>query len=113
MRDPDRIPMILATVERRWRRHPDLRLGQLIVSLLRDNLQCAREEEGVQLFALADGELLRWIGAETDQEKHYIREEPMLAKEGWRSAITPIGQPTADQTRRRSVTPPHDADQPA
>jgi hypothetical protein len=35
MRDSDRIPMILAAVERRWRKHPDARLGQLLVSAYR------------------------------------------------------------------------------
>ena len=30
MRDPNRIPEVLARIERVWRRFPDLRLGQLI-----------------------------------------------------------------------------------
>jgi hypothetical protein len=30
MRDPDRIPRLLAAVEAYWRRFPDLRLGQLM-----------------------------------------------------------------------------------
>jgi hypothetical protein len=33
MRDPDRIPVVLAHIERLWRLHPDWRLGQLISNL--------------------------------------------------------------------------------
>jgi hypothetical protein len=33
-RDPDRIPEILALIEELWSKHPDMRLGQLIVNLL-------------------------------------------------------------------------------
>lgn len=30
MRNPERIPAVLAVVERYWRKHPDLRFGQLM-----------------------------------------------------------------------------------
>lgn len=30
MRDPNRIPRILAEIQRIWKRYPDLRLGQLL-----------------------------------------------------------------------------------
>lgn len=33
MRAPDRIPRVFAEVERVWRLHPDMRLGQLIVNV--------------------------------------------------------------------------------
>ena len=29
-RDPDRIPLVLAALERYWTKHPDLRLGQIV-----------------------------------------------------------------------------------
>ena len=32
MRDPERIPKILAEIESVWRKMPDMRLGQLIIS---------------------------------------------------------------------------------
>lgn len=32
MRDPNRIPTVLAALERVWYRYPDLRLGQLVVN---------------------------------------------------------------------------------
>lgn len=38
MRNPARIPKILALLERYWELHPDLRLGQLLYSLLPANL---------------------------------------------------------------------------
>jgi hypothetical protein len=46
-RDPDRIPEILGLIEQVWRRHPDMRLGQLIVNLLdpRPNPIFAIEDE--------------------------------------------------------------------
>lgn len=31
-RNPDRIPIVLAAVATAWMKHPDLRLGQLIVN---------------------------------------------------------------------------------
>ena len=37
MRDPDRIPEILAQIEEAWKRHPDMRFGQLVVNLLDPN----------------------------------------------------------------------------
>jgi hypothetical protein len=30
MRDPKRIPKVLKEIEKIWKKHPDLRLGQLI-----------------------------------------------------------------------------------
>lgn len=33
-RSPDRIPEILGLIEQLWSRHPDMRLGQLMVNLL-------------------------------------------------------------------------------
>jgi len=33
MRDPDRIPVILQRLEQVWERHPDLRLGQLLINV--------------------------------------------------------------------------------
>ena len=36
MRDPNRIPTILSQLEEAWKRHPDMRFGQLLVNLLDD-----------------------------------------------------------------------------
>ncbi|MCK4788084.1 MAG: hypothetical protein KAV87_30300 [Desulfobacteraceae bacterium] len=33
MRDPERIPRILAKIQEIWQKYPDLRLGQLIVNV--------------------------------------------------------------------------------
>ncbi len=33
MRDPKRIPQILAKLQKLWEKHPDLRLGQLVENL--------------------------------------------------------------------------------
>jgi uncharacterized protein YihD (DUF1040 family) len=72
--------MILAALERRWSQEPDLRLGQLLVNVTRD-LGC----EADPLFELTDGELLRRLGAETDDERRYVRDEPAAASEAWRA----------------------------
>ncbi len=37
MRDIDRIPSIIARLQRVWQRHPDLRLGQLILNVAESN----------------------------------------------------------------------------
>jgi hypothetical protein len=84
-RDPARIAMILGGIEREWRRDTDSRLGQLIVNLVRMNTNVAREEEGRVLFNVPDGDLLRWLGPQTEDEETYIREEPRRAREGWRA----------------------------
>jgi hypothetical protein len=83
MRDPERIQMILAAVERQWRKDPDARLGQVIVNLLRANRNVPGEDEGRVLFNVEDGQLLHWIGPEADGEENYVREEPRKAREGW------------------------------
>src|SRR5690242_3312700 len=80
MRDPKRIPLILAAVERRWVQDPDLRLGQLLVNLAR-----YLGSECDSLFGLPDGELLRRLGAETEEERRYVENEPVAAREGWRA----------------------------
>ena len=36
MRDPKRIPKVLKEVESIWGKHPDLRLGQLLLNVLHD-----------------------------------------------------------------------------
>jgi hypothetical protein len=104
--------MILAAVEREWRKSPDLRLGQLLVNLVREHAGVPREEEGTRLFAVQDGVLLRWLGPADEAEIAYFTEEPTGARAAWQSAVRPIVEPAADPSRRRSVTPPHDADQP-
>jgi len=49
MRDPKRIPRILATVMSVWSRHPDLRLGQLLLA--------AGDED--DLFYMEDDAIIR------------------------------------------------------
>jgi hypothetical protein len=84
-RDPDRIPMILAALEREWRKDTDSRLGQLIVNLLRMNTNILREDEGKVLFNVEDGALLKWLGPQSGEEEMYIKQEPGKARAGWRS----------------------------
>ena len=52
MRDPDRIPAILGKLATVWRRHPDLRLGQLI-----SNAHLGKYS-GIDLFYIEDDDLL-------------------------------------------------------
>lgn len=85
MRDPERLPMMLAALERQWRKDPDARLGQVIVNLLRLNRKVSDEDERRALFNVEDGELLRWIGADTDEERQYVDQEPTKAREGWQA----------------------------
>lgn len=80
MRDPDRIPMILAAIERRWAEEPDTRLGQLLWNLYRD---LDPEAGPSPLFNLEDGKLLELLGAETEAEREYIAGEAKARKRGW------------------------------
>lgn len=101
-RDPDRIPMVLAALEREWRKDPDARLGQLLVNLVRVNVHPLREEEGRILFNVEDGQLMRWIGAETQAEETYIREEPRKAREGWSQWVRSFRESEAYNAWRQS-----------
>jgi len=74
--------MILQALEREWRKSPDLRFGQFMVNLIRKSRLNSGDDER-SLFSIEDGNLLALLGAETDEEKAYIREEPAKAKEGW------------------------------
>lgn len=75
MRSPERIPIILAAVERAWRREPDTRLGQLVANLSKRDMRA--------LFAMEDGKLLQLLGPESDEERAYVADEPRAAREGW------------------------------
>ncbi|MCA9661688.1 MAG: hypothetical protein KC486_25340 [Myxococcales bacterium] len=59
MRDPARIDPILETLAEAWRLDPDLRLGQLLVNVVRPATPCP------ELFSLEDRQLRRrlerWI----------------------------------------------------
>ena len=52
MRSPKRIKPLLKKLEKIWKKHPDLRLGQLIVNSL---------DESADLFYVEDEDLLRQI----------------------------------------------------
>jgi hypothetical protein len=80
MRDPERIPLILAALEREWRKHPNSRLGQLLVNLHRRRFG---QEHPNPLFGVEDGTLLELLGPETDEEKRYVSEEPAARRRGW------------------------------
>jgi hypothetical protein len=84
VRDPERIPIVIAAIEREWRKQPDQRLGQLVVNLLRRHTSVPPEDEGRVLFAVEDAEMLRWSGAETDDEQRYIKDECAKRRIGWR-----------------------------
>jgi len=52
-RDPDRIPTVLSWLGNTWKHHPDMRLGQLLLTLCTPT--------GKDLFYLEDEELLAYI----------------------------------------------------
>ena len=74
---------MLAAIEREWRKDPDQRLGQLVVNLLRRHRNVPYEDEGQAPFGVEDAELLRWLGAETDDEQRYIEDERTKRRVGW------------------------------
>ncbi len=59
MRDPDRIPFILAELGKTWACYPDQRLGQLIANLVGHHRD---------IFYVSDQELLDIFGIEDVQE---------------------------------------------
>lgn len=53
MRDPNRIPKVLKTLERIWKQYPDLRLGQLLEN---STIQAGKSDHC--LFYIEDEELV-------------------------------------------------------
>lgn len=81
MRDPDRIPLVLAAIEREWRKHPDLRLGQMIVNAV------GRDEKLV--FGVEDDKLIRLFCEElTEEERAWVESEPARRHAGLRESLT-------------------------
>ncbi len=58
MRDPARIPQLLAAIHNVWKRNPDLRLGQLVVIA---TAKSGRRVECPEIFHLEDEDLLRGL----------------------------------------------------
>jgi uncharacterized protein YihD (DUF1040 family) len=52
MRDPNRIPVVLERLEKVWEKHPDLRFGQLILNVLRNDFYHVEDEELVTKIEL-------------------------------------------------------------
>ena len=50
MRDVNRIPEFLKTVEEVWRKYPDMRFGQLVVNVLGVDPFYVEDEESKQMF---------------------------------------------------------------
>ena len=50
MRDVNRIPDFLKTVEEVWRKYPDMRFGQLVVNVLGVDPFYVEDEESKQMF---------------------------------------------------------------
>ena len=57
MRDPDRIPRILAKLATYWRIYPDLRLGQLVSNLARQSTTTPFYTEDSPIEAELDREI--------------------------------------------------------
>ena len=55
MRDPARIEPVLQLIRTLWELNPDLRLGQLLVSIIRPKQSCP------EVFYIEDDELVRRI----------------------------------------------------
>jgi hypothetical protein len=51
MKDPNRIPAILAKIEKLWEEQPDLRLMQLLINVLRPEDPCS------ELYSIEDTKL--------------------------------------------------------
>lgn len=55
MRDPARIPLILAQIETLWRKHPDQRLGQIVANFVLDKEnKASKEDDAVYLTLLKE-----------------------------------------------------------
>jgi hypothetical protein len=73
--------MVLVAIAARWQEVPDMRLGQVLVNVVRDYRPDVSPHP---LFDLADGGLLKSLGPATEEERRYVDEEPAAARRGWR-----------------------------
>lgn len=80
MRDPERIPSVLAAVERLWQAYPDWRLGQLLC-----NVASWVQVDAEFVWNLEDDELMAEIERHLCQRKAYEElagEDVALAEQG-------------------------------
>lgn len=66
MRDPNRIPEVLAALGLYWMNHPDLRLGQIVVNACGGPMTMA---EDVDVFNVEDDVLLRKLEHDNKNDK--------------------------------------------
>lgn len=89
MRDPNRIPIVLAAVERAWREHPDLRLGQVLTNAVIHERPFAAWRD---LFIIEDDVLLQRLTDAydlklDDDAKTFVKDEPEARATGWAEAM--------------------------
>jgi hypothetical protein len=72
---------VVAAIAARWREAPDMRLGQVLVNVVRDYRPDVSPHP---LFGLPDGGLLKSLGPATEEERRYVDDEPAAARRGWR-----------------------------
>lgn len=76
MRDPARIPIVLDVIRKVWEKHPDLRLGQLIVDVT------PRERFGSDPFFMEDDLLIEELVKFAKSTKfQYPMEDDLLIEE--------------------------------
>ena len=68
MRDPKRIPKILNQLKSLWSSYPDLRLGQLILNVVKDPV----------LYYLEDEELIKILRDGYSEVKHIENSKPNI-----------------------------------
>lgn len=95
VRDPNRIPLVLGALQRKWEKCPDIRLGQLLVNVIgRD----------YNLFGIEDDQLVRLLGeydGMTEREREWVESEPARRSAGLRESLTL----TSDATERMLSRP--------
>lgn len=64
MRDPNRIGPVLMEIERLWRKQPDLRLGQLILNIVKGEFS----PEVSELYNLEDAEIIKRLRKAYERE---------------------------------------------
>jgi hypothetical protein len=72
---------LVAAIAARWQEAADMRLGQVIVNVVRDYRPDISPHP---LFGLPDGHLLQSLGLVTEEERRYVADEPAAARRGWR-----------------------------
>jgi hypothetical protein len=66
MRDPHRIEPFIKELEKLWKKHPDMRFGQLVINIMQMDSRYSQEKLDTLLFYIEDHHFV-WLRQEFEE----------------------------------------------